>query len=100
MRTAVKGRQRIRLIARALALALGIASAAGPAWALVGADTGAEWIQATSQQKVGVANILSREVGGDPWALYQCLDKLFTPNSPEVRLTILEGAKKCRAEQK
>jgi hypothetical protein len=78
-------------------MALGLA--AGPAWALVGADTGSEWLAGTSQGKHALANILSREVGGDPWELYRCLDKLFSPNSPDLKLSILEGAKKCRAQQ-
>ena len=100
MRTAIEATRRVRLAGLALALALSLGWAAGSAWALVGADTGAEWIQASSQSKLGLANILSREVGGDPWALYQCLDKLFSPNSPDLRLTIQEGARRCRAEQK
>ncbi len=100
MRTALEGRKRVRLSALALALGLGVAGASGAAWALVGADSGAEWIQASNQAKLGLANILSREVGGDPWALYQCLDKLFSPNSPDLRLTIQDGARRCRAEQK
>lgn len=100
MRTATDRRQQVSVSALALGLALGMALAAGPAWALVGADTGAEWIQANSREKLGLANILSREVGGDPWVLYQCLDKLFGPDSPSLKMTIQEGARRCRAEQK
>ena len=48
------------------ALVLGTVLAASLAWALVDADTGALWVQGSSQQKIQVANILSRELGVDP----------------------------------
>src|SRR3972149_4452658 len=44
----------------ALGLATGLALAAGPAWALVEADTGAEWLQAPSREENAPANIPSR----------------------------------------
>jgi len=83
----------------ALGLATGLALAAGPAWALVEADTGAEWLQASSREKIALANILSRALGGDPWAYVQCLDKIFTPGSPNLSLSIGEAARQCKARQ-
>ena len=90
----------IRRGAVALGLAIALALAAGSAWALVGADTGAEWVQAGNRDKISLANILSREVGGDPWALYQCLDKLFGAAGANRQMTIQEGARLCAAEIK
>jgi len=60
-----------------VALVLTVVLAAGLAWALSDGDTGAVWVQAPSKQKIQVANILSRELGGDPWKYVQCLDKIF-----------------------
>ena len=49
------------------AVTVGLVLLAGLAWALSDADSGALWVQARSPQKIQVANILSRELGGDPW---------------------------------
>lgn len=77
---------------------LGLALAAGPAWALSEADTGAEWVQAPSPQKVAVSNILSRQIGGDPWKLMQCLDQMFAGGA-NASMTIRQAAQQCRAQQ-
>jgi hypothetical protein len=78
------------------ALALGAVLAAGPAWALSDADTGGEWLQAPAAQKIQVANILSRELGGDPYAIRSCLDQMFTPGSPNLTMLIRDAAQQCR----
>jgi hypothetical protein len=89
----------VRRGAAALGLAMGLALGAGPAWALSEADRGAEWLQAPSPQKVRLANILSREIGGNPEALHRCLDEIFTPGSPNLSLSIREAAQQCKAKQ-
>ncbi len=81
------------------ALALGLALGAAPAWALSEADTGTEWLQAPNPQKNGLANILSRQLGGDPWAYVKCLDEMFTPGSPNLSMTIMDAARQCKAKQ-
>lgn len=45
-----------------------------------------------------VANILSRELGGDPWKYVQCLDKIFT-DPANAKLTIRDAAEQCKAQQ-
>jgi hypothetical protein len=72
--------------------------AVGPAWALSDADTGALWVQAPSKQKTQVANVLSRELGGDPWTYVQCLDKIFA-DPAKANVSIRDAAKECRARQ-
>ena len=72
--------------------------AAGPAWALVDADTGALWVQSSSPQKIQVANILSRELGGDPMKYVQCLDKTFS-DPKNATMSIREAAQQCKAQQ-
>jgi len=71
---------------------------AGVAWALSEADTGTLWAQAPSNQKIQVANILSRELGGDPWKYVQCLDAIFG-DAANAKLTIREAAAQCKARQ-
>ncbi len=80
-------------------LALGLFLAAGPAWALTEADTGTDWLQAGNQQKMALANILSREMGGDPYAIRNCLDQMFTPGSPNLTLSIRDAAQQFKAKQ-
>jgi hypothetical protein len=80
------------------ALVLGTVLAASLAWALVDADTGALWVQGSSQQKIQVANILSRELGVDPWKLLQCLDKIFA-DPANAKMTIRHAAQQCKAQQ-
>ena len=45
---------------------VGLFLMAGPAWALSDADNGGQWVQAPTRQKIQVADILSRDLGGDP----------------------------------
>jgi hypothetical protein len=66
---------------------------------LTDADTGAEWLQATVNQKIAVTNILSRELGGDPRDYQTCLDQIFTPGSPNLRMTIRQAVQLCRPRQ-
>ena len=80
-------------------LVLGSALVGSPAWALTDADTGAEWLQATVNQKIAVTNILSRELGGDPRDLQTCLDQFFTPGSSNLAMTIRIAAQLCRPRQ-
>jgi hypothetical protein len=80
------------------AVTVGLVLLAGLAWALSDADSGALWVQARSPQKIQVANILSRELGGDPWKYVQCLDKIFT-DPANTKLTIRDAAEQCKAQQ-
>jgi hypothetical protein len=79
-------------------LALGLALAAGPAWALSDADTGGQWLQAPMPQKIAVANILSRQFGGDPMAYVQCLDQTFAGGA-NASMTIRDAAQQCQPKQ-
>ena len=72
--------------------------AAGPAWALSGADIGSVWTQAPLKQRIQVTNILSRDLGVDPASLQQCLDKTFSEPANTGK-TIREAAQQCK-EQK
>lgn len=80
------------------ALIVSLVLTAGLAWALVDADTGALWVQASSPQKIQVASILSRELGGDPMKYVQCLDKIFA-DPKNANMTIREAAQQCKAQQ-
>ena len=80
------------------ALIVSLVLTAGPAWALVDADIGALWVQASSPQKIQVANILSRELGGDPLKYLQCLDKTFS-DPKNASMSIREAAQQCKAQQ-
>jgi len=80
-------------------LVLGFALTGTPAWALTDADSGAEWLQATVNQKIAVTNILSRELGGDPRDYQTCLDQIFTPGSPNLRMTIRNAVQLCKPRQ-
>ena len=84
---------------RTSALALGLILAAGAAWALSEADTGLEWVAAPTRQKIQVANILSRQLGGDPLAYVKCLDEMFPPGGANLTVTIQAAAQECRAKQ-
>lgn len=79
-------------------LVAGLTMAAGPAWALSDADTGAVWVQAPFRQKIQVANILSRGLGIDPGKLQQCLDKTFADPANAGR-TIRAAAQECKERQ-
>ena len=71
---------------------------AGPTWALTDADSGREWMGAPSPQKVRLANLLSRELSGDPLAYVKCLDEVFA-NPNNQAMTIREAAMQCKAKQ-
>ena len=71
--------------------------AAGPAWALSDGDVGSNWIQAPTNQKIQLVNILSRELGLDPGKIQQCLDKTFADPANEGK-TILDAAQECKAQ--
>lgn len=77
---------------------IGLILVAGLAWALGDADTGALWVQASSKQKIEVANILSRELGGDPGKYVQCLDKIFA-DPTNAKMTIRDAAQQCKAQR-
>ena len=79
-------------------LMLWSALTAGPAWALSDADNGGQWVQASSQQRVAVSNILSRALGGDPMKYLQCLDKTFA-DPKNASMSIREAAQQCKAQQ-
>jgi hypothetical protein len=93
------GHRRRRMMKRAFGpLVLAMILATGLAWALSDADSGALWAQASSKQKIGVANIISRDLGGDPWKYVQCLDKFFA-DPAKANVTIRDAAKECKAQQ-
>ena len=71
---------------------------AGLAWALSDADTGGQWVQAPSPQKIQVANILSRDLGGDPGKYVQCLNKVFA-DPMNANMSIREAAQQCKNQQ-
>jgi len=79
------------------ALVVGVALLAGEAWAIVGADTGGLWVQATTKDKIELTNIISFELGGDPQMYQNCLDKMFQ-DSANLNKTIIEVAKECKAK--
>ena len=70
---------------------------AGLAWALTDADTGGQWVQASTRQKIEVANILSRGLGGDPGKYMQCLDKVFA-DPKNANMSIREAAQQCKGQ--
>jgi hypothetical protein len=80
------------------AVIAGLLLTAGVAWALSEADNGSLWAQASSKQKIEVENILSRELGGDPWKYMQCLEKVFA-DPKNARMTIREAARQCKTQQ-
>ena len=69
----------------------------GVAWAIVGADVGGVWVQATWNDKIQLTNIISFELGGSPEMYLNCLEKMFQDpvNSNKV---IIEAAKECKAK--
>ena len=79
------------------ALVVGLALLAGEAWAIVGADIGGVWVQATTKDKIELTNIISFELGGDPQMYQNCLDKMFQ-DPANLNKTIIEVAKECKAK--
>ena len=80
------------------AVVVGLVLTAGLAWALSEADIGGVWIQASFNQRIQVANILSREFKIDPGKLLECLEKVFA-DPTNGNMTIRDAAQKCKAEQ-
>ncbi len=78
-------------------LIVGLALVGGQAWAIVGADTGGLWVQATWKAKNELVNIISFELGGSPEMYVNCLEKMFQ-DPANLNKTIIEAAKKCRAK--
>ena len=78
------------------ALVVGLALT-GEAWAIVGADTGGVWVQATPKDKIELTNIISFELGGNPQMYQSCLDKMFQ-DPANLNKTIIEVAKECKAK--
>ncbi len=78
-------------------LIVGMALAGGNAWAIVGADIGGVWVQATWKDKLELTNIISRELGGSPDMYLNCLEKMFQ-DPTNLNKTILEAAKECKAK--
>ena len=70
----------------------------GLALALSDNDNGGQWVQAPTQQRVAVTNILSRALGGDPMKYMQCLDKIFA-DPKNANVSIREAAQQCKAQQ-
>lgn len=78
-------------------LIIGLALLAGDAWAIVGADTGGVWVQATTKDKIALTNVSSRELGGGPQMYQSCLDKMFQ-DPTNLNKQIIEVAKECKAK--
>lgn len=78
-------------------LIVGMALVGAQAWAIVGADIGGVWVQATWKDKFELTNIISRELGGSPDMYLNCLEKLFQ-DPANLNKTILEAAKECKAK--
>jgi hypothetical protein len=78
-------------------LILGLIVTAGPAWALSDGDIGSMWNMAPTQQRIQVANILSRDLGVDPAKLQRCLDKTFA-DPANAGMMIREAAQQCKAQ--
>jgi hypothetical protein len=71
---------------------------AGSAWALSDADTGALWAQASTNQKIQIANILSRDLKMDPRELESCLDRILQEPA-NAAMVIREAAQLCKPRQ-
>jgi hypothetical protein len=63
---------------------VGLALLAGEAWAIVNADTGGVWDQASWKDKIGLTNIIS-------------LEKTFEDPANRNK-TIIEAAKECKTK--
>lgn len=78
-------------------LIVGLALVGGQAWAIVGADIGGVWVQATWKAKNDLVNIISFELGGSPEMYLNCLEKMFQ-DPTNLNKTIIETAKECKAK--
>lgn len=77
-------------------LIVGLALVGGQAWAIVGADVGGVWVQATWKDKLELTNIISFELGGSPDMYLNCLEKMFQ-DPANLSKTIIQASKECRA---
>jgi hypothetical protein len=75
----------------------GLLLVTGPAWAIVGADIGGVWVQATWKEKNQLVNTISLELGGSPEMYLNCLEQMFQDPANRSK-TILEAAKACKAK--
>ena len=76
---------------------VGLALLAGEAWAIVNADTGGVWDQASWKDKIGLTNIISFDLGGNPEMYLNGLEK--TCQDPANRnQTTIEAAKECKTK--
>ena len=80
-----------------IALIIGLAGVAGEAWAIVGADVGAVWVQSSWKDKIGLTNIISFELGGSPEMYLNCIEKTFQ-DPANANKTIIDTAKECKAK--
>lgn len=80
------------------ALFVGLVLTAAPAWPLSDSDGGNAWNAAPFQQKIQVANILSRDLGIDPAKLQECLDKTFA-DPANIGKTIRVAAQECKEQR-
>ena len=78
-------------------LIVGLALVGGQAWAIVGADIGGLWVQATWKDKIELTNIISFQLGGSPEMYLNCLEKMFQ-DPANLNKTIIEAAKECKAK--
>ncbi len=78
-------------------LMAGLVLVGGHAWAIVGADIGGVWVQATWKDKLELTNIISRELGGSPDMYLNCLENMFQ-DPTNLNKTILQAAKECRTK--
>ena len=81
-----------------LAGVVGLFLVTGSASALSDADTGIQWIQAPTSQKIQVANILSRTLGGDPGTYVSCLNKIFA-DPEKAKTSIRDAAEQCKDQK-
>lgn len=78
-------------------LMAGLVLVGGPAWAIVGADIGGVWVQATWKDKNQLVNTISLELGGSPEMYLNCLEQMFQ-DPANLNKTIIQAAKECRAK--
>lgn len=79
------------------ALFVGLSLWGGQAWAIVGADVGGVWVQATWRDKLELTSVISRQLGGSPNMYLNCLEKTFQ-DPANANQTIIETAKACKAK--
>ncbi len=78
-------------------LIVGLALVGAQAWAIVSADIGGVWVQATWKDKITLTNTISFELGGSPEMYLNCLEKMFQ-DPANLNKTIIQAAKECKAK--